>query len=141
MPRKVWLSRRTTGELASFKQRSTKLLSAKKWFGRVQLPRGRLVPPGFPVLDSVRIDAEPLRQLPLRQTLRPASRDQPFGECCGQRRGIVAEEPDDRRHVMDRRLGCVAFPVRNGQRTHPNQLGNLRLKEAKVQPAGADMVA
>ena len=107
----------------------------------LQALAGGPMPPCLPAHQRGRIDAQLLGHLPLRQTERPAGACQEFWESGGGRQGIVAQKPDDGWNVLDRGLGCVAFPVGDGQRMHADQLGNLRLEEAKVQSAGADMVS
>ena len=99
------------------------------------------VPTIFPVSYSGGINAERRGELLLGHTLSPAGSGEPFGKRICRREGVVPQESDNRRDVLDRRLGCVALPVGDGQWTDPDEVGNLRLEETEVDPAGSDMVA
>jgi len=95
----------------------------------------------LPIPHRAGIDSQSLCHLPLRKAEFSAGRDEAFRERTGRRSRIVAEEPNDGRHVADNGRGCVAFPVRNRSCVDLYLLGNLLLKEFQVQTAGADMAA
>lgn len=95
----------------------------------------------FPIPDSARINAQFLRQFLLGEPSCPASRGEAFGKRGGWGRRIVPEKSDDRGYVTDWRPGCVALPVRDGECTDPDLLGDLLLEESEVHPSGTEVVA
>ncbi len=119
-----------------------RLFSAKERIDEFSFLSGRRVQTSFPVSNRSGVDTKGACQLLLGHSVRPARCGEAFRKESGrQGKGIVVQESDDRRNVLDRGLGRVAFPVRDGRCTNPNLLGNLRLEETQVHPAGTDMVA
>ncbi len=95
----------------------------------------------FPIPDSARINAQFLCQFLLGEPSCPAPRGESFAKRGGWGRRIVPEKGDDRRHVTDWRSGCVALPVRDGQRTDSDLLGYFPLQQSEVDPSGTEVVA
>lgn len=95
----------------------------------------------FPVSDRRGIYAEFGGQLLLGKPSYSAGVDEASWKSSRLGRGIVSQEADDGWNVLDRGLGCAVFPIGDGQRMHPDPLGDLLLEESEVNPAGADMVS
>ena len=94
------------------------------------------MPPCFPIPQRAGINTQLLCHPPLGQAELSAGCDEAFRERGGRRQRVVTKEPDDGRHVANKRGGCVAFPIRNRRSLYADLLRNLLLQEFQVYAAG-----
>src|SRR5262245_9438245 len=80
----------------------------------------RLPLSSFPPSQRTRIDTKPGRRLLLRQPQSRPALDQPLAPTIAGWHGIVAEEPDDGRHVLQLRFADVSFPIVDARLVHAN---------------------
>ena len=66
---------------------------------------------------------------------------EPLGQRFSERKGSVAEEANDCRHVPERRRPVVPLPVHDGGFTYAELLGGFLLEETQVQPTLPNMVS
>ena len=95
----------------------------------------------FPTADRARIEAQFGCEFPLGEPSYLARSDESLGEGTRGIRGIVAQELDDGRNPSNCGLGFVAFPIANRQLMDSDLCCNLGLEQAKVDSAGAEMIA
>ena len=89
---------------------------------------------------GARVDAQFSRELLLRQSERSASTPDSLSQCLPLRRGVVAQEPDDRRQVPELRLGAPVLPVVDRAGADPDLGCYLFLQEPEIESALPNVV-
>ena len=120
------------------------------------VPPDRPVVPVLPLPHRALVDAEPLGQLSLSEPEKPPGEPEPsrevvlrFGlrqregsrDSILSRVGHVAQELDDRRHVLDGWRGPAAFPVRDRIRVNPDRRSYLPLLELQSCSASPQVIS
>lgn len=95
----------------------------------------------FPPRQRARVHVQPPCEFLLRQGPPGPVLFEGLADSLSGRPGVVTQEPDDRRHPAEARLGVAQLPIGNRSRVRPDAVGYIALRYSQIQTAFSEVIS